>query len=323
MKLNSILSPVQDDMRAVDQVIKDRLASDVVLINQLAGYLINSGGKRLRPAITLLSARAAGYQGEAHHLLAAIIELIHSATLLHDDVVDNSKRRRGQQTANAVWGNEASVLTGDFLYSRAFQMMVELDDMRVMQVLADTTNRIAAGEVMQLLNCNNPDVSEADYLDVIERKTASLFSAATQLGAGLGNEQAAAATAFKDYGLHLGRAFQLIDDALDYSAESAAALGKNLGDDLAEGKPTLPLIYAMKQSQGTAQDTLRAAIETGGRDAIEAVMATIESTGAMEYTAALAKKEAEGAAAALTDVPDSEFKSALVQLTDFAVSRSH
>ena len=326
MQLKRLLLPIEQDMAAVDQLIRARLRSDVVLINQLAEYIINAGGKRLRPAVVLLAARACGYEGTQHHLLAAIIEFIHTATLLHDDVVDESMLRRGRDTANAVWGNQASVLTGDFLYSRAFQMMVELRSMDVMRRLADTTNTIAEGEVLQLLNCRDPGITEARYREVIWRKTAVLFQAGTRLGAALArpadSPDDATVRALADYGLHLGVAFQLIDDALDYSAD-ADSLGKNVGDDLAEGKPTLPLIHALKHGTPAQQAELRAAIEQGSRECLPQVLAAIESTGAIAYTAALARDESAQAIAALAAIPESPHKTALVELARFAVERRH
>ncbi len=319
--LDKTLALIADDMRAVDQLIGQRLSSDVVLINQLGGYIVNSGGKRLRPQLVLLAAGALGYQGQKHQLIAAIIEFIHTATLLHDDVVDASEMRRGQQTANALWGNEASVLVGDFLYSRAFEMMVEADDMRIMEILAHATNTIAEGEVLQLLNCNDPDTTEARYLEVIRSKTAKLFQAGTQLGAVLTDSDADTEQAMADYGMHLGTAFQLIDDVLDYSA-SAKELGKNIGDDLAEGKPTLPLICAM--THGTKEQTaiIRDAIENNGRDKLPAIMKAIESTGAITYTADCAAKEASKASQALADIPDTPYRQALLALAKFSVQRS-
>jgi octaprenyl-diphosphate synthase len=321
MSLPSFLGLIQDEMQAVDQLIRGRLQSDVVLINQLGQHIIGSGGKRLRPALVILSAHAGGYAGQQHLLLAAVIEFIHTATLLHDDVVDASTLRRGKETANALWGNEASVLTGDFLYSRAFQLMVEAGQMRVMQVLADTTNAIAEGEVLQLMNCHDPDITEARYLEVIERKTARLFEAAARLGAILADLPAAAEEALARYGLHAGLAFQLVDDALDYSS-SAGALGKNIGDDLAEGKPTLPLIHVLRTGTPAQVELVRNAVRDGGLDRIEDVLQAIESTGAIAYTAALARREADTAIAALADIPGSAYKDALIRLAEFSVSRS-
>jgi len=312
---------IAEDMQAVNQLIGLRLSSDVALINQLGAYIINSGGKRLRPQLALLAAGALGYQGQKHQLIAAIIEFIHTATLLHDDVVDASEMRRGQETANALWGNEASVLVGDFLYSRAFEMMVEVGDMRIMEILAHATNTIAEGEVLQLLNCNDPDTTEARYLEVIRSKTAKLFQAATQLGAVLTGSDTKTEQAMADYGIHLGTAFQLIDDVLDYSATSKE-LGKNIGDDLAEGKPTLPLIYAMNTGNKEQTAIIRDAIENSGRDNMPAIIAAIKSTGAITYTADCAAKEAAKASKALADIPDTPYRQALLALAEFSVKRS-
>lgn len=322
MDIQDVLQLIADDKAAVDQLIQQSLASNVVLINQVSHYIINSGGKRLRPLLVLLAARALGYQGGQHIDLAVVVEFIHTATLLHDDVVDASDLRRGQQSANAVFGNEASVLVGDFLYSRAFQMMVGVGDMRVMQILSDATNTIAEGEVLQLLNCHDPDTTEERYMDVIHYKTAKLFEAACQLGAVLAGQDAAIEQAMARYGMYLGTAFQLIDDVLDYSA-SSAQLGKNIGDDLAEGKPTLPLIYAMRH--GTPEQTalIRDAIETGGRDRMDEIGAAIESTGAIAYTARSARQEADRALAELANFPDSPHRQALAALAEFSVTRAH
>ncbi len=320
MDIEQIRTPVADDMRAVNALIRQQLHSDVVLINQLAGYIIDSGGKRLRPVTVLLAARACGYAGDRHIDAAAIIEFIHTATLLHDDVVDESSLRRGRETANAIWGNQASVLVGDFLYSRSFQMMVGIGSMRVMEILADTTNTIAEGEVLQLLNCHDPDTSEERYMAVIHCKTAKLFEAAAQLGAVLAGRPEEEERALAHYGLHLGTAFQLIDDVLDYSA-SSAELGKNIGDDLAEGKPTLPLIHAMRHGTPEQARIIREAIERGGLEYIDIVTRTIESTGALNYTSRLAAREAEQAVASLAPLTDSVAKDALVGLARFAVSR--
>jgi octaprenyl-diphosphate synthase len=310
----------------VDLEIKAELTSDVALINELAAHLINSGGKRLRPLIVVLTARALGCQGQAHTKLAAIIEFIHTATLLHDDVVDASELRRGRATANTIWGNEASVLVGDFLYSRAFEMMVSLNNMRVMEVLAHTTNNIARGEVLQLLNCNDPDTTEARYLDVIRSKTAKLFEASTQLAAVISGQGAPVEQALADFGIHLGIAFQLVDDALDYGGNNPG-LGKNVGDDLAEGKPTLPLIHALAHGTATQQALIREAIVQGGRERIEEVMAAIESTGSIAYTAARAKDEAECAlkalSRALSSLPESPYRHALQSLVRFSVDRQY
>lgn len=280
------------------------------------------GGKRLRPVLVLLSARAFGYPGMAHINLAAIVEFIHTATLLHDDVVDASELRRGQETVNSLWGNEASVLVGDFLYSRSFQMMVDVDNMRIMSILANATNIIAEGEVMQLLNCNDPDTTEARYLDVIRFKTAKLFEAAAQLGAVISGAPAEQEAAIARYGMHLGTAFQLVDDVLDYSA-SPEEMGKNIGDDLAEGKPTLPLIRAMSQADSTRAQLIRQAIEQGGRAHIAEVIAAIESTDAIAYTARKAHYEADLAIEALRSIPPSPYHDALMALAEFSVSRTH
>ncbi len=320
MDLSAIRELIADDLRATDLLILDRLQSDVVLINQIGHYIINSGGKRLRPMIVLLAARALGYQGEHHIELAAIIEFIHTATLLHDDVVDGSEMRRSNETANAVWGNAASVLVGDFLYSRSFEMMVEIQEMRVMEILSHATNRIAEGEVLQLLNCNDPDTDEEKYREVILRKTATLFEAGARLAGVISGSSECEEQALADYGLHLGLAFQMIDDALDYGA-SSEDIGKNLGDDLAEGKPTLPLIRAMEVGTAEQRALLRRAIEEGGADRVDEVMKTIESTDAIAYTARLARQEADKAIQALEPLPASAFKSALAALADFAVDR--
>ncbi|MGB5062459.1 MAG: octaprenyl diphosphate synthase [Candidatus Competibacter sp.] len=320
MEIEQIRAPVADDMRAVNTLIRRQLHSDVILINQLAGYIVDSGGKRLRPVTVLLAARACGYAGDRHIDAAAIIEFIHTATLLHDDVVDESSLRRGRETANAIWGSQASVLVGDFLYSRSFQMMVGIGSMRVMEILADTTNTIAEGEVLQLLNCHDPDTSEERYMAVIHCKTAKLFEAAAQLGAVLADRPEEEERALARYGLHLGTAFQLIDDVLDYSA-SSAELGKNIGDDLAEGKPTLPLIHAMRHGTPEQARIIREAIEHGGLEHIDIVTRTIESTGALDYTSRLAAKEAEQAVASLAPLAASSAKDALVGLARFAVNR--
>ena len=322
MDLNHIRACIADDMRAVDALIQARLRSEVVLINQLGHHIINSGGKRLRPLLVLLSARACGYDGTRHTDLAAIIEFIHTATLLHDDVVDASDLRRGQETANHIWGNEASVLVGDFLYSRAFEMMVEVGSLQIMDILAHTTNAIAEGEVMQLLNCHDADTSEERYLEVIRRKTAKLFQAAAQLGAVLAQHPPAVQQALAQYGMRLGTAFQLIDDVLDYSA-STQEIGKNIGDDLAEGKPTLPLIHALRTGSPEQATVIRQAIEQGGRETIATVMDAIESTGAIAYTRAVAVREAQEAHACLTALSASPYKDALYALAEFSVDRTY
>ncbi len=309
------------DMGAVDALIRRRLASDVVLINQVAEHIIGGGGKRLRPMLHLIAARAAGYAGEHHVQLAALIEFIHTSTLLHDDVVDESALRRGRQTANALWGNAASVLVGDFLYSRSFQMMVELDSMRVMRILADTTNRIAEGEVLQLLNIGNANASEQAYLDVIERKTAVLFAAATRLGAVLAGLPSDQEHALARYGLALGFAFQIADDVLDYASD-AGTLGKNVGDDLAEGKPTLPLIFAIAHGTPAQAAMLKHAIETGGRGNLDDVLDAIHATRALTASRDHAHRYADTARAALAALPPSEARDALGLLADYAIDRN-
>ena len=322
MDLERIRAHVADDLAAVDELIRRRLASDVALINELGRHIVAGGGKRLRPMVLLLAARACGYGGPHHVGLAAVVEFIHTATLLHDDVVDASELRRGQETANSIWGNEASVLVGDFLYSRAFQMMVEAGSMRVMEILADTTNTIAEGEVRQLLNCHDPDTTEERYLEVIRGKTAKLFEAAARLGAVLAGRPEAEEAALADYGLRLGIAFQLIDDVLDYRARPEET-GKNLGDDLAEGKPTLPFIHALRESPPERAAALRRAIEEGGREHIGTVLEAIEATGAIAYTEARARTEAERAIAALEALPGSPAREALAALARFAVDRTY
>ncbi|MFT7235788.1 MAG: octaprenyl-diphosphate synthase [Methylophagaceae bacterium] len=322
MDIQSIYSLIEDDMAAVDAMIHTRLQSDVVLINQLGHYIVNSGGKRLRPALAILSARACGYQGQQHANLATILEFIHTATLLHDDVVDGSEMRRGQETANNLWGNEASVLVGDFLYTRSFEMMVEMESMPLMRILSHTTNIIAEGEVLQLLNCNDPDTSEAAYLEVIHHKTAKLFEASGQLGAVISGCDIDIEQAMARYAMHLGSAFQLIDDLLDYS-ESSDTIGKNIGDDLAEGKPTLPLIYAMQHGNDIQRQVIRHAIEHGERDRIDEIITIINETGAIKYTSQAALNESEQAKSALTILPDSIYKVALLSLADFSVERHY
>ena len=322
MDISAIKELVDEDMSAVDSLILQRLESDVVLINQIGHYIVNSGGKRLRPMIVLLAAQTLGYTGDKHTLLAAIIEFIHTATLLHDDVVDGSDLRRSRDTANAVWGNAASVLVGDFLYSRSFEMMVDVGNMRVMDILSHATNRIAEGEVLQLLNCHDPDTDEKKYLEVILRKTATLFEAGAQLGAILCNSSPEEEQALANYGKHLGIAFQIIDDALDYS-ESSEEIGKNIGDDLAEGKPTLPLIRAMQAGTPEQRDSLRDIIENGGREQIDIVKEAIASTDAIEYTFKAAEAEALKAKEALEILPASSYRSALAALADFSVDRTN
>ncbi len=311
-----------DDSKATDQLILNELNSDVVLINQIGHYIVGSGGKRLRPMLLLLAAKALNYDGKQHLTLAAVIEFIHTATLLHDDVVDESDLRRGKGSANAVWGNAASVLVGDFLYSKAFEMMVRVDNMRVMEILSKTTTAIAEGEVLQLLNCNNPTTTETSYLEVISRKTAILFSAATRLSALLVDASSETEAQMAAYGMHLGNAFQLIDDALDYKA-NAEDLGKNLGDDLAEGKPTLPLIHAIEHAnEGDAQIIIDA-IKEGDRNAFNDVYKIVQATGAIEYTEKRAEEEAQKAINALALIADSPYKQAMMQLAIFSVQRNY
>jgi octaprenyl-diphosphate synthase len=322
MTLESIKALMAEDLGAVDGVIRRRLASDVALVNQVSEYIINAGGKRLRPLVVLVAARACGYRGQRHSEAAAIIEFIHTATLLHDDVVDASELRRGRDTANSVWGNEASVLVGDYLYSRAFEMMVELGYMRVMDVLAGATNKIAEGEVLQLMNAHDPDTTEERYFEVIHRKTAKLFEAGTRVAAILAETSSAQELAMQRYGKHLGTAFQLVDDALDYSSDREV-LGKNLGDDLAEGKPTLPLIHALKNGTREQRVLIRHAIEHGGVAELNEITAAIESTGGLAYTARLARREADLAIEALAELPASAHKQALHELAEFAISRTH
>lgn len=321
MKLSEINTLMAADMNGVNQLIGAELRSDVALINQLGLYIVNSGGKRLRPLLAVTAARAVGYEGAGHLTLATIIEFIHTATLLHDDVVDASELRRGKETANAVFGNEASVLVGDFLYTRAFQLMVTLDSMKIMKILADATNIISEGEVLQLMNCNDPDTTEASYFDVIYGKTGKLFEAATQLGAVLANESQQVEDALAAYGRHLGTAFQLVDDLLDYTADSET-MGKQAGDDLAEGKPTLPLLYAMWHGNDEETAMIRQAIEQGdGRDQLQTVLTAMQRTGALDYTRERALAEAKLAQQQLTALPPSAHRDALHALADIAVDR--
>lgn len=315
-----------EEMAAVDARMVASLSSEVALVNQLSHYILGSGGKRMRPVLAVLSALASGYRARpedphpAHVDIAVIIELIHTATLLHDDVVDESHLRRGQETANHVFGNQASVLVGDFLYSRAFQLMVGVGEMRVLEILADATNTIAEGEVMQLVNCHDPDVSEARYLHTIRFKTAKLFEAAAELGGVISGRDPTREASLAAFGRHLGTAFQLVDDVLDYSA-TPDEMGKNVGDDLAEGKPTLPLLYALWHGTPAQSAAVRAAIEEGGRERIDAITDAIETTGAIAYTSALAKQEAAMAVASIESLPDSPYASALRALAGFAVDR--
>ena len=322
MDIKQILELADADMQMVNNCIANQLTSDVALINQLGMYIINSGGKRVRPMLTVLAARALGYDGEQHHTLAAIIEFIHTATLLHDDVVDESTMRRGKETANEVFGNQASVLVGDFLYTRSFQMMVTLDSMRVMSILADATNVISEGEVLQLMNCNDPDTTEQSYFDVIYGKTARLFEAATQLAAIIAGADEKTENAMRLYGMHLGTAFQLVDDIMDYTSE-AGDMGKNVGDDLAEGKPTLPLLYAMWHGNASQASEIRSAIQHGdGMDNLTSIMTTMDQTGSLVYIQQKAEEEADKAISAIAELQDSSFKQALVALAHVSVKRT-
>jgi len=321
MQLKDIRALVESDLAAVDREIRRQLASDVVLVSQVGDYIVDAGGKRLRPLLVVLAARAAGATNSAHIPTAALIEFIHTATLLHDDVVDDSTKRRGRDTANELFGNPASVLVGDFLYSRAFQMMAALESPAVIRVMADATNTIAAGEVMQLMNSGDPDTTEVRYLEVIYRKTARLFEAGAQIAAIVARAPPDVEASLSRYGKHLGIAFQLIDDALDYRGD-AAELGKNVGDDLAEGKPTLPLIHALRHCDAAATSMIRDAIEVGGTEDQAPIRAVIESTGGLDYTARLAESEAELALEALAQIPASAYRDALAALARFAVTRS-
>ncbi len=322
MSFESVKQLVASDLQELDRVIRNRLASDVVLVNQVAEYIVGSGGKRLRPVVVLVAARACGLTDQRHTEAAAVIEFIHTATLLHDDVVDHSTQRRGQDTANSLWGNEASVLVGDYVYSRSFEMMVDLESMRIMEVMARATNRIAEGEVLQLMNAHDPDTTEERYFEVIHRKTAQLFEAGAQVAAILAGASPAIEDAMTRYGKHLGTAFQLVDDALDYQADRDA-LGKNLGDDLAEGKPTLPLIYAMKHGTDAERAMIRSSIENGLAENLPQITTAIESSGGLAYTARLARQEASLAIEALAVLPDSQYKQALRELADFSVERTY
>ena len=319
--LDSASELVNDEIKAVNSLIRNELNSDIALINTLGEYIVQAGGKRLRPLILLLSARALGFEGQHHITLAAVIEFIHTATLLHDDVVDASTLRRGNPTANDVWGNEASVLVGDFLYSRSFEMMVRAGNMQVMDVMAETTNAIAEGEVMQLLNAHIAETTETAYLDTIYRKTARLFEAAAQLGGILACADTKTIAALAAYGKHLGNAFQLVDDLLDYQA-SSQQMGKNTGDDLAEGKPTLPLIEAMRVGTAEQSKLIKKAIEKGELDKLEEILQIVEQTGALQYTQKNAQTESQAAIDALSILPASPYKSALEDLAHFSISRS-
>ncbi|WP_462159152.1 octaprenyl diphosphate synthase [Pseudoalteromonas sp. GB56] len=323
MDIKAIQTLIDDDMNSVNKLIYAQMQSDVALVNQLGLYIVNSGGKRVRPMLALLAARALGYQGDKHITLATIVEFIHTATLLHDDVVDESALRRGEPTANAEFGNAASVLVGDFIYTRSFQLMVGLGQMRIMDILADATNVIAEGEVLQLMNCNDPDTTEQSYMQVIYSKTAKLFEAATQLAAVITEQSSDIEEAMRLYGMHLGTAFQLVDDVLDYSAD-AETLGKNIGDDLAEGKPTLPLIYAMTKAQPEQVAQIRSAIEQGnGLEHLDDILETLKQTKALEITMERAQQEADKAIAALSFLAPSAEKDALIALANIAVKRDH
>ncbi|MBA6292551.1 octaprenyl diphosphate synthase [Colwellia sp. MB3u-70] len=323
MNIKNIQALAQQDMTAVNDLIFSKLHSDVALINQLGVYIINGGGKRMRPLLTVLAARAIGYQGHEHLQLAAIVEFIHTSTLLHDDVVDESNMRRGRETANAMFGNSASVLVGDFLYSRSFQMMSELRNLNIMDILSDATNIIAEGEVLQLMNCNDPDTTEDSYMKVIYCKTAKLFEAATRLAAVIAKQDQATETAMLNYGKHLGTAFQLVDDIMDYTAD-AQAMGKNVGDDLAEGKPTLPLLYAMAHGNEQQKSMIRNAIEHGdGMEHLDDILAAMKQTGALVYTQDKAEQEADKAINAIAILPESAYKQALISLAHIAANRSH
>ena len=322
INFDSIKSLTTSEAKSVDQLIINELSSDVVLINQMGHYIVGNGGKRLRPMLLLLAAKALGGTTHSHLILAAVIEFIHTATLLHDDVVDESDLRRGKESANAVWGNAASVLVGDYLYSKSFEMMVRTGNMRVMEILSKTTTAIAEGEVLQLLNCNNPETTEKKYLEVIARKTAILFSAATRLSAVISGAPQQVEESLADYGQHLGIAFQLIDDALDYKA-SQEDLGKNLGDDLAEGKPTLPLIHAIQKGTASEAEVIINAIKTGDRAAFNEVYAIVQKTQAIAYTEQRADEEAEKAIQSLAILEDSAYKEALVMLAKFSVQRNY
>lgn len=322
MSINQIRACVSEDLKATDQLILSRLSSDVALINQIGHHIIQSGGKRVRPLIVLLAAKACGYEGVHHHTIAAVVEFIHTSTLLHDDVVDEADTRRGQATANANWGNAASVLVGDFLYSRSFQLMVEPQNLRILSLMAETTNIIAAGEVLQLLNCHDADTDSERYFQVIYRKTAKLFEASAQLGAVLAKQPLAVEQALSTYGKELGNAYQLIDDVLDYAADETE-LGKTLGKDLAEGKPTLPLILALARSDSAEQALIRCAIEQGNTDNLSEITAIIHKTNALNDTKQAAEDAIDRAIAALAVLPDSDYKTALIDLAKLSVNRNH
>ncbi|MCG7491653.1 octaprenyl diphosphate synthase [Vibrio sp. Of14-4] len=322
MDFKTIQTLTAGDMAKVNETILAQLNSEVSLINQLGFYIVSGGGKRIRPLLAVLSARALGYQGQDHTTAAAFIEFIHTATLLHDDVVDESDMRRGKATANAAFGNAASVLVGDFIYTRSFQMMTELGSMRILKLMSDAVNIIAEGEVLQLMNCNDPNTTEDSYMQVIYSKTARLFEAATQIGAILNSATDEVETALKNYGKYLGTAFQLIDDVMDYTSDGKE-MGKNVGDDLAEGKPTLPLIYAMSKGNGEQREMIREAIEkANGMEKLDAIMEALTETGALDYTRQKAYQEADKAIAELNVLPDSPYKQALVTLAHMSVHRT-
>ncbi|OEE79508.1 octaprenyl diphosphate synthase [Vibrio ordalii] len=322
MDFKAIQTLTADDMAKVNETIQAQLNSDVSLINQLGFYIVSGGGKRLRPLLAILSARALGYQGEAHTNAAAFIEFLHTATLLHDDVVDESDMRRGKATANAAFGNAASVLVGDFIYTRSFQMMTTLGSLRILELMSDAVNVIAEGEVQQLMNCNDPNTTEENYLQVIYSKTARLFEAATQIGAILSNASPEIETALQNYGKYLGTAFQLIDDVMDYTSDGSE-MGKNVGDDLAEGKPTLPLLYAMQHGTPEQKEMIREAIEkANGMEQLDEILAAMKQTGSLEYTTNKALKEADKAINELSILPESEYKQALIALAHMAVNRT-
>jgi octaprenyl-diphosphate synthase len=322
MPLASIRTLVNEDLLATDQFIISQLESNIPLVRQVIEYVLTCGGKRVRPLLVLLSARAAAHQEQKHIALAAVIELIHTATLLHDDVVDDSTLRRGHKTAHTIWGNDASVLIGDFLYSRAFQIVVDFKHQPILDIFAKATHYIAEGEILQLVNCNNPDTTEEHYFDIIHRKTAKLFEIAAQLGAMLSTDRDNDIAALRDYGMHLGLAYQLIDDAIDYS-QSADLAGKNVGQDIAEGKTTLPLIYAMRKSSGANLDLIRDAITHGSNKNLPTILGIIESTDAIKYTADAAKHHAHKAKLALSSIAATPYRKALEDLSHFVVERSY
>ena len=320
--LAEIMTLVSDDLSAIKRHIENQIESDIPLIREIGRYIVDAGGKRLRPITLLLAARSLGYQGTAHIDLGAVIEFIHTATLLHDDVVDKSDLRRGRETTNAVWGNPASILVGDFLYSRAFEMMVAVDRMAIMRIMAATTNRISEGEVLQLLNTHSPTVSETEYLETITRKTAKLFESAAQIGALLANASPATESALAEFGLNIGISFQIVDDALDYRP-GPDNIGKNTGDDLADGKMTLPLIHALRVCSPAERELIEAAISIGDRSQFDAIVAIIETTDSLAYTSRLARTYAAQAQQALELLPPSDHRNALSKLAEFAVSRTY